>query len=320
MFSVVFLLLISTNSVLLIEEDIQLEKKSETTKEALLAVYNTNISFSEIQKIQDIARKNLTLSSGRGARTLDFLGDVWVGLQCLTFHCLADVTKAGYCCIKSLNVHCCVIYRNHYESIVPSTSQPFIPPEPCQSAYVIKSSYSSFQDYFNNHGDDDCYHNNGFTTSRPWFHTSRPSYHEETVTYYPIIKPGTRPPNYVEDNVSPIGHTVADWNTKTKAGECPTEILAEHTGRRKGRLIKRVKKIKHSISKRQTNRNYRKWNLDLTGPGRDYRNSRKEYRECSNDFDCLGRKKCCYSRLSYTDFNKICRYPVIDGHHVGRIR
>ena len=44
------------NFILKCLEDIQLEKKSETTKEALLAVYSTNISFSEIQKIQDIAR------------------------------------------------------------------------------------------------------------------------------------------------------------------------------------------------------------------------------------------------------------------------
>lgn len=307
MFCITFLLLISTKSVLLIQEDIQLEKKSKLTEEVLLDVYNTNISLTELQDIQNLARreleKNLTSSSGRGARTLDFLGDVWIGLQCLTFHCLADITKAGNCCIKSQNVHCCVIYRNHYESVVHSTQSSI---QPCYS------SYNNFQDYFNNYGDNGCNNNNGYTTSRPPY---RPSYHDNsnTVTYYPILTPVTRPPSS-----SSTGYNFVDWNTKTKSGECPNEISFEHTERRGRRQVKRVK-VKRLVNR--DGRSYNtKWNLDInSGPARDYRNTPPKYMECSNDFDCLGRRKCCYTRLSYKDFQKICRYPLINGVEVGRI-
>ena len=47
------------HSLLLISlclEDIQLEKKSKLTEEVLLDVYNTNISLTELQDIQNLAR------------------------------------------------------------------------------------------------------------------------------------------------------------------------------------------------------------------------------------------------------------------------
>lgn len=40
-------------------------------------------------------------------------------------------------------------------------------------------------------------------------------------------------------------------------------------------------------------------------PGRQFEDV---YKTCRDDFDCLGRQKCCPSRLSYSDTSSICRF------------
>ncbi|XP_023335328.1 uncharacterized protein LOC111706643 [Eurytemora carolleeae] len=281
----------STDTINNIEDETNLEYYRETGSEGDTIKYIRKDELESIREQARIGLGNLTKEvQGREGRTLPLIGGVLIGLQCFTFHCQADIKKSQFCCARSQNVHCCIIYRQQYLALLntpflPGISDPaFKPTNRPPYPHYYPDHDDHHHDYDDHHFDGGCQDSNCYNnpTLRPPYeprppYTPRPPYNPPS-SFYPANNPSS---NSYDPN------SFVDWNTRMKAGYCPRE---DYLG--EGRSISN-------------------WFLSIPNsvplvPGRQFEDV---YKTCRDDFDCLGRQKCCPSRLSYSDTSSICRYP-----------